>query len=69
MKCVTCGWRCTKADAEVQFDSHYNYDLSYKVEITLGSVERDLCGDCAIQYMETKIRSQEGYIGEIEDTD
>jgi hypothetical protein len=62
VKCVTCGFRTTKADAAMQSDGHYNHDLSYKDEITEGSHERDLCGDCAISYMENKIRSQEGYV-------
>ena len=66
MKCVTCGSRYTKADAAAQFDSHFG-GLDYQMEITLGSHERDLCGDCAIEYMETKIRSQEGYIEPDED--
>ena len=38
------------------------------MEITLELHERDLCGDCAIEYMETKIRSQEGYFEPDEDT-
>ncbi|MFE5332196.1 hypothetical protein ACFRCG_38020 [Embleya sp. NPDC056575] len=48
------------ADAQSQFDANYNYDLSYRTEITqeLNSAERNLCGDCAIDHMETQLRNQ-----------
>jgi hypothetical protein len=45
----------------MQFENHFG-GLDYASEIALGSHERDLCGDCAIDYMETKIRSQEGHV-------
>lgn len=61
MDCSRCGITYYVADAQPAFDSNYNYDLSYYVEISLGSTERNLCGDCAVDYMENKIRSQEGY--------
>ena len=65
MTCVTCGEKYDVDDAKREFENFYNWDLDYTSEILHGSSEQDLCGDCAISWMEDKIRSQEGF-GEVE---
>ena len=61
MICVTCGVKYDVDDAKADFGSSYNWDLDYTTEISHGSSERHLCGDCAISWMENKIQSQEGF--------
>ena len=48
----------------MQFENHFG-GLDYSSEIT--AEDLDLCGDCAIDFMETKIRSQEGYVEDDDD--
>lgn len=61
MTCVTCGVKYDLDDAKAEFESFYNWDLGYTSEVSHGSTEQDLCGDCAIVWMENKIRNQEGF--------
>lgn len=47
MVCEHCGERYIRSEAINEFDSYFNYDLSYTSEI-----DGDLCGECAINYIE-----------------
>jgi len=53
MQCENCGTKYLKDDATSHFESFYNYDLSYYMEI-----DDKLCGDCSVDWMEAKIRNQ-----------
>ncbi len=67
MKCTNCEVRSTKAEAAAEFDAHHGYGISYKDEIT--GVDEELCGGCAIEYMDNVIRSQDGYVEPEEEDD
>lgn len=55
MKCDNCNTSYTKGDAVNEFERRMD-GLSYTSEI-----DGKLCGDCAVDFMENKIRSQLGY--------
>ena len=56
MICEICGTEYDREDAEYMFEDYFNFDLSYYMEI-----DGHLCGDCAINYVENKIKSQDDY--------
>ncbi len=56
MKCEKCGCKYLVEDAIYDFEKHFGDGLDYRSEIS-----GHLCADCAIDYMEDVIRSQDGY--------
>lgn len=57
MKCINCGCKFDREEAEYQFETEYD-GLIYGLEV------KGLCGDCAIERMHDIITSQEGYYEE-----
>lgn len=55
MQCEKCGCKYLVEDAIYEFESHFG-GLDYRSEIN-----SHLCGECSIDYMEGKIRDQDGY--------
>jgi len=51
MICENCGFKQSKADATLHFEKHFNWDLSYFMDID----PQKLCGDCAVDFIEKKI--------------
>lgn len=47
--CERCGSSFVLIDAITQFESHFNYDLTYQ------DFQEKLCGDCAINDIESKM--------------